>query len=294
MANKRITKKAQKKAEQEKQKRLLLRKVKANKEVLKVSDEQIEKASLRSLKSLSNKAVKIQAENRKKRRRENLQKNRTFKASVLKALGIDTVGLSVKQIDKVKLKDIETRQVTPENYPSLFYNIDFNKVYKLPKNKNFYFAFRDYAGERSFNDILSDYEKLSDNELMERLESIVSLPATYKKGVAGTSSGAAGDYKFQTASARTIMMFNHDKDEQNKRKTKRKKHLGSYKGFQVLRSGGTFVISEVTPHRLLVVANALMYNITELDRMTFYRNFYKAVNDAIPRLGKILPKPLEN
>lgn len=283
---------ASKRQKKKQQKRLLQQQVKAQSKLLNINEKQVEKASYSTLKTLSEKAEKVQHKQRKQKRANSRRNTRLKKQKYLESIGIDVWKLKVKDIDSVKIKDIEERRVNSSNYPDLFKGVfDYDKVYILPDNQHFFFAYRDFAGERSFEEILSQYENLPVDVLLNRLESIVNLPASYQKGISGSSSGSAGDYKFQCADRKTIQMFNRETYNQNRRKTKRKKHGGQYKGYQVLKSGRNISIDKVTPRRLLVVANAIMHNVTELDRRTFYQNFYTAVSKTMPDFAKQLPKP---
>ena len=279
MANKRQRKKQEKK--------LLQNKVTAQADTLKIRHSEVKKKSYNTLQTLSHKADKIQ------KNRENRERLHTKKKSFLQSLGIDTSKLTKKDINRIKVKDIENKRVNETTYPGLFdtYDFDFDKVYTFPDGKNLFFAFRDFSGERSFEDILADYHGMPISTLLNRLNSIVERPASYIKGVSGTSSGASGEYKFQYASKNVIQLFNRENYNQNRRKPKRKRHTGAHKGFQVLKSGRSISIDKATPRRLLEVANAIMYNITEVDRQSFYRNFYAAMKSAIPEFAELLPKP---
>lgn len=285
MASKRLKKK--------RQKALLQQQVKAQAKLLNIKEKEIKRSSFSSLQTLAQKAEKVQKETHRKKRADSRKQTRLKKQKYLESLGIDVWKLRIKDIDKVKIKDIESKKVNEKTYPHLFnqHNFDFDKVYILPEGKHFFFAYRDFAGERSFEEILSDYEGLPINVLLSRLENIVRLKPSYQKGVRGTSSGSAGEYKFQCADKSTIQMFNRETYNQNRRKSKRKRHQGQNRGFQVLKSGRNISIDKVTPRRLLEVANAIMHNVTEIDRQTFYRNFYSAVSRTMPDFAEILPKP---
>lgn len=281
MANKRQRKKIEKKR--------LQQKVTARAESLKIRKEEVNRYSYSTLQTLSQKADKLQQNKRNKEKRHEKKK------SFLQSLGVDTSKLRKKDIDSIKVKDIEAKKVNEKSYPELFgrYEFDFDKIYTLPDGKHFFFAFRDFSGERSFDEILNDFEGLPISTLLNRLESIVAKPMTYSKskGISGGSSGVAGDYKFQFASKEVINLFNRETYNQNRRKSKRKRHTGANSGYQVLKSGRNISIDKVTPRRLLEVANAIMYNITEIDRQSFYRNFYSAVKRSIPDFAEYLPMP---
>ena len=230
----------------------------------------------------------------------------------LHALGIDKAmvkgAISDKKIDSIKLSDIKNGRVNRENYPWLFVSkeFDFDKIYKLKNNERMFVAFRDYQGELDFSELLEQYSKYNNGALIDGLESIVNTPPSYQKGVSGSSSGRAGDYKFQVAPEEVIKIFNQEaynetrRDKralQNQRKGKRKKndrrqhYKGEAVGFQVMKDGNRVSHSEVTPRNLLIMANALMYNITEQERGNFYTRFYTDIIKHIPEMVEILPKP---
>ena len=220
------------------------------------------------------------------------------KRLALHNLGFDNVmqrGLiSDKKIDSIRLSDIENGTITREKYSFLFYGtFDFNQIYTLKDNQRMYVAFRDYQGELDFAELLQRYSRYTDNELVDGLESIVNTPPTYKKGVTGSSSGRAGDYKFMVAPQEVIKAFNNENNKKSRRgKNKRRMHSqGEKVGFQVMKNGRLNSHSEVTPRNLLIMANALMYNITEQERGNFYSRFYTDIIKHIPDMKEILPKP---
>lgn len=290
MASKRLKKK--------KQKALLQKQVKAQAKLLNLSEKEVKRSSFNTLQTLTQKAEKVQTETRRKKRADSRKQTRIKKQKYLESLGIDVWKLRVKDIDKVKIKDIESRKVNSKNYPHLFKEtFDFNKEYSLHGEKMF-FAFRDFAGETSLETILSQYENLSDTVLLERLKQIVKQKPTYrrgnrKQGIAPRgSSGSAGDYRFMCADSKTVSMFNLGTYSKNKKKTKRKTHGGSQKGFQILQNeNGKNSFDTVTPHSMLVIMNAFIHNITEDDRVTFYKNVYTAIRKHMPDFAEILPKP---
>ena len=242
----------------------------------------------------------------------------TFKNRVTKKrFYLDSIGIegalergkfSDKQIDSVRLSDIENGTVTREKYPWLFINssFDFNKIYKFKNNNRMFVAFRDYQGEMDISDALRDFSKYNDGALVDFLENIVNMPATYQKGVSGSSSGRAGGYRFMVAPQMVIDTFNRDtynesrKDKRalknqgtakQKRKKKRQHYKGDKVGFQVIKDGNRVSFDKVTPRNLLIMANAIMYNVTEKDRADFYTRFYEDITSNIPDMIEILPKP---
>ena len=216
--------------------------------------------------------------------------------------------ISNKKIDSIKLSDIENGRVNRETYPWLFYDTTFNfdKVYQFKNGKRMFVAFRDYQGELDIEDALNQFSRYSNGELLDFLQGIVETPPTYQRGVSGSSSGKAGGFRFMVADQGVIEMFNKDayqqtvkdrraKKSQDSGKTRRKKRRQQYKGenvgFQVLKDGRRVSYDKVTPRNLLIMANAIMYNVTEQDRLTFYTRFYTDVTKDIPEMIQILPKP---
>ena len=239
------------------------------------------------------------AHQRRQRQKKQKQELRNRKKAYLESLGLKPFELKLKDIDSVKVKDMDQGAVTRYNYPHLFgvksiKNFDFQKRYKLKNDERFYFAFRDYAGETSFEEALAQFSHLSNEQLLVRLEKIVRTPPSYSRGKSA-SSGKAGDFKFMSAKQNVLRLLNQDTYNQNRRKGKKKSHMkfheGQYTGFQVLKNRHRNSFDEVTPRGLLVIANALLHNITELDRMAFYQNFYVAVRKHVPDMIEFLPRP---
>lgn len=288
---KRIEKKKRKQTEVQKQKKALLRKLSPKRELINVTEKQLQKASLKTLQSLTEKATEVQKANQRKRRNARREALFIEKKIALDRMGIDVGKLTKRQINSVKLKDIQDRNIDEKSYPHIWYAINFDKTYLLPKDSYLFFEFRDFAGERSFDDILDDFENMTPEQLLSALKRIVEMPHTYDKKTRSGSSGVAGDYKFIASTDETIYMFHQEINEELENKTHRKRHTGMFKGFQRLYSDGSPIIRKATPRRLLIVANAMMYNITEIDRDSFYNQFYRAMKKAVPDLYRILPKP---
>lgn len=242
----------------------------------------------------------------------------TFKNRVTKKrFYLDSIGVngalkrgvfSDKQIDTIRLSDIENGSVSREKYPWLYISksFDFDKIYTFRNNNRMFVAFRDYQGELDIEDALKMFSKYNNGALIDFLEHIVNTPPSYQRGVSGSSSGKAGSYRFMVAPQEVIETFNKDtynasrKDKRRlsnqskgkeNRKRKRQQYKGDKVGFQVLKDGKRVSYDKVTPRKLLIVANAIMHNITEKDRADFYRRFYDDITRNIPDMLEILPKP---
>ena len=276
MSNKRQRKKQQKKVLQQK----VAQDYSGKKRISNLSISELEKESKRQTEY--KRAKRLQKEREYKRELYNR------KYDALKALNIDVSKLTKKQINSLKLKDLKNDNVNKYTYPQFYglHMLDFNKVYSLGGNK-LYLAFRDFTGETSLEEIISEFSGMSDAELLQNLEYLVNLPTL---GGGRGSSGAAGDYKFIIAPQAVIQDFQRETYNTNRRK-KTRLHKGQYKGFQVLKNGRYSGFKNVTPHNMLVLANAIMSHVTELDRLNFYQRFYNDMCKYIPEFGDILPKP---
>ena len=217
---------------------------------------------------------------------------------------IERGGYSDKQIDKVKLEDLRhPEKINRERYAWLFsgYGFDYDKIYTLKDGNAIYVAYRDYTQESSIEDHLATFSKHSNEQLLDELEAIVKQAPTYSKsqkrktrGGSGGSSGKAGDMLFMVANKEVLKILHKDtyrKNRKSKRREKTRQHSGNYVGYQVLKRGRFNTHTQVTPRNLLIMANAIMYNVTEFERIAFYRNFYKEITKNIPEMREILPYP---
>lgn len=235
-----------------------------------------------------------QKEQRKQKRRENLLRNRSKKVQALAMQGIDPTGIRVRDLDRIKLKDLS--DLNRDKYPFLFpgHGFNYDKVYKLKDNQRLYLAFRDFAGETDIEDIIRKYSRLSNEQLMDRLEAQARTYPTYSRKSGTGSSGAAGDYRMTWAPQNVISDYQAETYNKNRRKAKKQKKHGSgtYKGYQVLKDGRRNSFDEITPRSMLIIMNAFMENITENDRVTFYNDMYQRIRYHMPDFAEILPKPI--
>lgn len=251
----------------------------------KLTEKEIKKYDFNTLISIS------QAEEKRQQRKDAKKRLRNRKKQALEKQGINPFEFTLKEIDSIKVKDIENGYLDRKHYPRFFENVfDFSKVYTLKNNEEMYIAFRDFAGETSLEQILSDYQNKSNDELLSLLEQIVREPKSYSKRSKTGSSGSAGDYKFTVG--QNISVFADRRDSYNSNRRKRTKQVkGNYKGYQTLKNGHYNTFKQFTPRAMLIVANAIMRNVTENDRFTFYESFYYEMCKHAPDFGEILPNP---
>ena len=286
MANRRI----RKKKEKERAQRQLVR-------AQKYSEKELRKKSYNDLLSISEK------ESKRHTRKAYKADLRRRKIDELEKLGYDRSQFTLSEIDKIKITDIKENRFNRENYPKLFgvAGFDFDRIYTLKNGEVVQFAFRDFAGETSLEDIISQYEGLSPERLIDILANLNSTRPSYSKGAkkkgGGNSSGAAGDYKFLCGDKAAAVASRSETNAENtrlRRHPKRKAHgAHNYTGYQFLKPNGHYTFTnQITPRRLLEVTCAIMANVTEWDRVNFYNRVYNdLVARHMPDLLPLLPYP---
>ena len=286
LANKRIRKKKEKELAQ----RQLVR-------TQKYSEKELRKKSYNDLLSISEKESKRQT---RKAYKADLRRR---KIDEIEKLGYDRSQFTLSEIDKIKITDIKENRFNRENYPKWFgvAGFDFDRIYTLKNGEVVQFAFRDFAGETSLEDIISQYEGLSPGRLIDILSNLNSIRPSYSKGAkkkgGGNSSGAAGDYKFLCGDKAAAVASRSETNAENtrlRRHPKRKAHgAHNYTGYQFLKPNGHYTFTDqITPRRLLEVTCAIMANVTEWDRVNFYNRVYNdLVARHMPDLLPLLPYP---
>lgn len=224
-----------------------------------------------------------------------------------------------KWLDKHSIEDIRKlkrtglREFIPKEKLSPIEAFDFNKVYKLPAGKKLHFAFRALNGEKDIGSELADFDRKSNEELISFLKTIKEMPLTGTKGQSGRvgkrtgSSGQAGEAIIRMNSQPALSeiyasQYNDDRRGNNfakllsktaKQKGASFQHSGIDYHWQAVRQvdehGRLKAYTEITPRKLLVIGNALMWNMTEADRGGFYNEFYSVCCDIIPEMKNILP-----
>ena len=286
LANKRI----RKKKEKERAQRQLVR-------AQKYSEKELRKKSYNDLLSISEKESKRQT---RKAYKADLRRR---KIDELEKLGYDRSQFTLSEIDKIKITDIKENRFNRENYPKWFgvAGFDFDRIYTLKNGEVVQFAFRDFAGETSLEDIISQYAGLAPERLLDILANLNSTRQSYSKGAkkkgGGNSSGAAGDYKFLCGDKAAAVASRSETNAENtrlRRHPKRKAHgAHNYTGYQFLKPNGHYTFTDqITPRRVLEGTCAIMVNVTEWDRVNFYNRVYNdLVARHMPDLLPLLPYP---
>lgn len=215
--------------------------------------------------------------------------------------------ISNVKIDKITFKDIENQNF--EKYTFLNF-LDFDKVFTLPHGMAYRLSYRDFTCETTLNELLKRFQKYSNSDLQKFLEAIINRqstydPDTYKKtkGKSGGSSGKAGKANFRVSNILELQAEKNEERRKNNQSRKRNKkrimegkkplfqHEGQYDYWQELRKDKSPFIQSFTPRELLIISNAMMYNITEESRPIFYSSLYYDTCLLIPELKKYLPRP---
>ena len=263
------------------------------------SKKQIKK---KSTKELYNDYNRIENQRKIKEQKEQVRKENARKQRAdlhrKKVLALEEQGITWARnlpegiTRKIKIKDIESGNVSRETYPRLFekfdMSFDYDKKYQLPEGVVFYVAFRDYACNCNIRDIIKDQKKKSPEELLKELAHWNSHPKTYN-GTSGTSSGSAGDMVVMIGKQGAVRHTQLDAMVKNRSK-KLREHDGEYKGFQSIKLRDSVFNKEVSLKEILVIATAIMPNITEEDRKNFYLNLYNGLRH-VPEIQEQLPKP---
>lgn len=218
---------------------------------------------------------------------------------------------SLKELEK--LKRTQLKEFIPKDKLKPIDTFDFNKSYPIPNGKKLHFGFRALNGEKDIGREIQDFDKKSNEELLSYLKAIKEMPLTGSKSVSGKvgkrvgSSGQAGEAVIRLNSQPALSeiyasQYNDDRRGNNfaklLSKTAKQKgvgfqHSGIHYHWQAVRQidehGRLKAYTEITPRKLLVIGNALLWNIAERDRAGFYDEFYTVCCDIIPEMKKILP-----
>lgn len=274
------------------------------------------------------KYLKRKEQNRKasKRHREKLLKQREEKFEILeKIIGTDRLNFkkkpTAKFIDSLKLEDLkkgkykrrDLLEYIPEDKRKPIDTFDFEKEYEIPGGKKLHFAFRALNGEKDIEEELRRFSRYSNEELIDFLRSIKNMPLTAskrqkgKKGRSVGSSGQAGEAMIKLNSQDALKdvygkEYNDDRRANNfsklLAKTAKKKgvdfqHSGVDYHWQSIKQkddqGRLKAYTKISARKLLIIGNAILWNITERDRQGFYREFYSICVEIIPELKHILP-----
>ena len=320
MANKRQRKKQQKKQQQQK----LIQSGFQQKEVRKLSQPELSK-QYKTIITAETRKEKQREYSRK--RRQKLASQRQEKLFELeKLLGTNALDFGKKptakfldsllldDLKKGKYKRTDFKDYTPKKKPSIIDTIDFNKLHQIPNGKKLHFAFRALNGEKDIGDELDRFSKFRNEELLSFLQSIKDMPLTGSRNVSGKkgrnvgSSGQAGEGNVELISQNSLTeLIGKTRYNENRRAKTRYKKLAKSaqkKGInfqhsdidykwqyisQKTENGRSTGYTEISIRKLLIIGNAILWNIREDDREGFYNDYYSKCVQIIPEMKKILP-----
>lgn len=317
MANKRQRKKQQKQQQQQK----LIQAGQSQKQVKQLTQQELSK-QYKAIISSERRKEKQREYSRK--RRQKIASQRQDKLFELeKILGVNVLEFGKKPTAKFldslnleKLKKGEYKKSDFDDYkpkrPQDFFDCD--KKYIVPDGKKLHFAFRALNGEIDIGEELKRFSNYSIDDLLSFLRSIKEMPLTGSRNVKGSkgrnigSSGKAGegDVKLISQNSLTELIGKTRYNENRRAKTHAKKlsksaqkkgvdfqHSGIDYQWQYVRqvdeNGRPTAYTEITGRKLLVIANAILWNIRENDRSGWYNDFYSIAVQIIPELKNILP-----
>lgn len=221
--------------------------------------------------------------------------------------------LDLEKLRKGKYKRSDFREYIPTEKLKPVETFDFEKVYQIPKGKKLHIAFRSLSGEKDISEELEWFSKCSNEDLLSFLRSIKEMPQTGSKSVAGSkgkrvgSSGQAGEslirlnsqealsevYSDERNADRRATTFNKLLSKSAKKKGLSYQHSGIDYHWQSIRqkdeNGRLKAYTEITPRKLLIIGNAILWNVTESQRPGLYNEFYSVCTSIIPEMKKILP-----
>lgn len=280
-----------------------------------VSGKQLQNISNLELEKLANQIIAERTRETNKRHQKREKAKEKYQKSVdlleykkqsLIALGFDENLLKTTYLRKVKKSDIEAFKhgneyaLGIEKYPFLYpsHGFNFDRVYSFGK-QGLYLAWVDFSGEQTFEEICQPFRKYSNETLITYLEGIINQRETYDKNApnngAGTSSGRAGGLKkgfhSEKVASRMMEIDNEHIDKFLESHEKKRLHTGTNKYYQVAVGGGEHTIKEVNGRQLLILLNAVFYNITELNRASEYSDLYDLITKRVPDFKMILPVP---
>ena len=230
--------------------------------------------------------------------------------------------LTAKFLDSLDLENFKNGtykrddfiEYVPEKHRTSAELFDWDEEYTMPEGKKLHFAFRSLNGEIDMEEELKRFSKNSIESLLSFLRYIKNMPLTGSRNVQGKkghnigSSGKAGegDVKLITQNSLTELIGKTRYNQNRRSKTwkskisNRAKKQGVYyqQSFidyhwqyirQIDENGRPTAYEKITGRKLLIIANAILWNLRENDREGWYNDFYSIAIEVIPELKNILP-----
>lgn len=233
-----------------------------------------------------------------KAQRENLRQR---KIDFLRNRGIDPFKFRKKDIDSIKIKDINSGNFNATTYPIFF--ADSWETVKDFGGQVLLISWCDFSGNRDIADIIAEVSGWSIEQILDTIRTwLFKKQSAQKHGshyVDGTSSGSAGESKVFCADKETIAVIADDLKEKSKRmkwKPKRgkwKTHSGGDNiGWQNITGNNKYGFTQCSAKTLIVICASILPNILETDREIFYRNWWHVFVEHFPEHKEDVPSPL--
>lgn len=265
----------------------------------KQTQQRLREKAVRNQERLSEERKEYKRKQKVKRDSERRRENHKKKASLLESSGVDLFGLSYSDIEKVSMSEVHAGILNRDTiYKFKRWKFNWDKVYDLSPD-SLYIAFRDFAEERRFQDIIEEEEGKMIEQLLADLWLIVNMPVMYARGRHG-SSGRAGSGIFAMGSGgrfgslwesyvRVRGENNHLNSLHRKKSSRVRLKAGRYKGWQVLKNGSRSTFTRVSARKAIVIINGLLWNVVETERAELYYAFMRMVKKHMPDLVELLP-----
>lgn len=233
-----------------------------------------------------------------KAQRENLRQR---KIAFLRNQGIDPFKFRKKDIDSIKIKDINSGNFNASTYPIFF--ADSWETVKDFGGQVLLISWCDFSGNRDIADIIAEVSGWSIEQILDTIRTwLFKKQSAQKHGshyVDGTSSGSAGESKVFCADKETIAVIADDLKEKSKRmkwKPKRgkwKTHSGGDNiGWQNITGNNKYGFTQCSAKTLIVICASILPNILETDREIFYRNWWHVFVEHFPEHKEDVPRLL--
>lgn len=224
------------------------------------------------------------AERRKRQAQERFQK----KINAIRDAGIDPFKFKKKDINSIKIKDIDAGLFDTEHYPLFFGGWTIPRELK----KCFVLAYMDYAGNNDFSEL---YSMIVNNKTVEELLAIIKewrdKPCTYVKRLKSDSSGSAGDAMMHYGSEQACNDWIEERNQDTfnmKFKPRRapwKLHPQGYNiGWQCITDENGKAITKLSPKGALAICAGVLPNIQERQRLPFYKDWLYMIEKNFPEI----------
>lgn len=263
----------------------------------------------------------VRKENKRKANKAYREKKKRLESDKRKALEIVS-GVPMEKwergtltkLKKYSLEEIEAGKFkVGVNVPKPVGKNIFDEEHKVPGGKKLSFAFRSLSGEIDIADELARFSGWSIEELITNINNWAHKPLTRtkrKKGKRGWNTGSSGragegridlltpgslkelHYKYDYNYNRRSNTYNKKRSEIAKAKGLRYQHTGNDYHWQYISQAtedGSFkAYTKISIRKLLIIGNAIIENIVEADRTSFYKEFKQVACEVIPLMKSIL------